>query len=60
MREYGKNPTYVGLGNGFLPFSGLSIGLSDLIRKLMQLSVLILESSFYFFSVFPFFYSVLH
>ena len=35
-----------------LPFSGLSIALSLLIRKLMQLSVLILESSFYsFFSL---------
>lgn len=34
------------------PFSGLSIALSLLIRKLMQLSVLILESSFYsFFSL---------
>ena len=33
----------------FLPFSGLSIALSLLIRKLMQLSVLILESSFYSF-----------
>lgn len=31
------------------PFSGLSIALSLLIRKLMQLSVLILESSFYSF-----------
>lgn len=44
------------------PFSGLSIALSLLIRKLMQLSVLILESSFYslFFSFATFFYSVQH
>lgn len=50
-----------GLGNGFLPFSGLSIASSHLIRKLMQLSVLILESSFYnfSFSLTPFFYSPL-
>lgn len=43
------------------PFSELSIALS-LIRKLMQLSVLILESSFYsFFSSYAtFFYSVQH
>lgn len=37
------------LGNCSLPFSGLSLALSHLIRKLMQLSVLILESSFYIF-----------
>lgn len=44
------------------PFSELSIALSLLIRKLMQLSVLILESSFYsfFFSYATFFYSVQH
>lgn len=35
------------------PFSGLSIALSLLIRKLMQLSVLILESSFYSFFFSP-------
>ncbi len=43
--------------------TGLSIALSLLIRKLMQLSVLILESSFYsffFFSFATFFYSVQH
>lgn len=34
------------------PSSGLSIALSLLIRKLMQLSVLILESSFYSFFFF--------
>lgn len=46
-----------------LPFPGLSIALSLLIRKLMQLSVLILESSFYSFfspSFATFFYSVQH
>lgn len=44
------------------PFSGLSIALSLLIRKLMQLSVLILESSFYsfFFLLCNLFYSVQH
>lgn len=49
------------LGNCSLPFSGLSLALSHLIRKLMQLSVLILESSFYnfSFSLTPFFYSPL-
>lgn len=44
-------------------FPQLSIAMSLLIRKLMQLSVLILESSFYsfFFSSFTtFFYSVQH
>lgn len=44
------------------PFPVLSIALSLLIRKLMQLSVLILESSFYsfFLSFATFFYSVQH
>lgn len=53
-----KTPTIL-----FSLFSRLSIALSLLIRKLMQLSVLILESSFY--SFFPpffstFFYSAQH
>lgn len=62
--EQGGWRTLRGARKGFsLPLSGLSIALSLLIRKLMQLSVLILESSFYsffFFSFATFFYSVQH